>query len=108
MNYEIAKQVGTDVTYGWLIAQVTGAGPADKAGLHGGTKVVTVVGDRITVGGDIIIAVNGTRITGIVDLSAYLEEYTLPEQSVELAIVRDNQMRTATLVLESRPTTTTT
>lgn len=104
MSYEIAQKIGANVTYGWLISQVTSNGPAAKAGLHGGTSQVTVVGSSVTVGGDIVIAVNGTRITGIDDLSAYLEEYTLPGQTVELTILRDNQTFTVPLVLESRPT----
>jgi S1-C subfamily serine protease len=105
MSYEIAQKLGTNVTYGWLIAHVTNNGPADKAGLQGGTQQITVVGSLVTVGGDILIAVNGTRITGIDSLSAYLEEYTLPEQTVELTIIRDTQTINVSLVLESRPTT---
>jgi S1-C subfamily serine protease len=107
MTYEIAAEMGTDVTYGWLIAQVTSGGPADKAGLQGGTQQVEIAENLVTIGGDIVIAVNGTRITSIEDLSAYLEEYTLPGQTVDLTIVRDNQTTIIPLELEKRPTTTT-
>jgi len=107
MTYEIAAEMGTDVTYGWLIAQVTSGGPADKAGLQGGTEQVEIVENLVTVGGDIVIAVNGTRITSIDDLSAYLEEYTLPGQTVNLTIVRDNETSVLPLELERRPTTST-
>lgn len=107
MTYEIAEVMGTDVTYGWLIAQVTSGGPADNAGLEGGTKEVTVLDQQVIIGGDIIVAVNGVRITSIDDLSAYLEEYTLPEQTVNLTIVRDNETTTIPLELASRPTTST-
>jgi S1-C subfamily serine protease len=107
MTYEIAAEMGTDVTYGWLIAQVTSGGPADKAGLQGGTQQVEIAENLVTVGGDIVIAVNGTRITSIEDLSAYLEEYTLPGQTVDLTIVRENQTTIIPLELEKRPTTTT-
>ncbi|MFA5364427.1 MAG: trypsin-like peptidase domain-containing protein [Candidatus Bathyarchaeia archaeon] len=108
MSYEIAQQVGTDVTYGWLIAQVTNNGPADNAGLLGGTRQVAVVDKYVVVGGDIIIAINGTRITGIDSMSAYLEDYTLPGQTVNLTIVRDNEEMVVSLVLQSRPSSTTT
>lgn len=107
MTYEIADVMGTNVTYGWLIAQVTSGSPADNAGLRGGTKEVTVVDEEVIIGGDIIIAINGVRITSIDDLSAYLEEYTLPEQTVNLTIVRDNETTTLPLELASRPTTST-
>jgi S1-C subfamily serine protease len=108
MTYGIAEVMDTDVTYGWLIAQVTSGGPADKAGLQGGTEQVRIGEEIVVIGGDIIIAINGTRITGIDDLSAYLEEYTLPGQTVDLTVVRDNETITVSLELGSRPTTTTT
>jgi len=104
MTYEIAAAMETNITYGWLIAQVASDGPADKAGLRGGTEQVEVAGEVVTIGGDIIIAVNGTRITGIDSLSAYLEEYTLPGQTVNLTVVRNNESVTVPLVLETRPT----
>jgi len=107
MTYEIAAEMGADVTYGWLIAQVTSGGPADKAGLQGGTQQVEIAESLVTIGGDIVIAVNGTRITSIEDLSAYLEEYSLPEQTVNLKIVRDNETTIIPLELGRRPTTNT-
>ena len=108
MTYGIAEVMDTDVTYGWLIAQVTSGGPADKAGLQGGTEQVRIGEEMVVIGGDIIIAINGTRITGIDDLSAYLEEYTLSGQTVDLTVVRDNETITVSLELGSRPTTTST
>ncbi len=107
MTYEIAEVMGTGVTYGWLIAQVTSGGPADDAGLQGGTEEVTVVDAEVIIGGDIIIEINGVRITSIDDLSAYLEEYTLLGQTVNLTIVRDNETTAVPLELASRPITST-
>ena len=106
MSYEIAEAMGTDVTYGWLIAQVTSGGPSANAGLQGGTEQAVVVDEQVVVGGDIIIAINGTRITGIDDMSAYLEEYTLPGQTVNLTVVRDKEAIFVPLELGSRPNTT--
>jgi S1-C subfamily serine protease len=106
MNYEIAERIGADVTYGWLIAKVTSGGPSDNAGLQGGTKQVTIGDQTVVIGGDIIVAINGERITSLDDLSAYLEEYTLPGQTISVTIVRDNQTRNISLELDSRPTST--
>ena len=103
MNYEIAKAMHTNVTYGWLVINVIKGGPADKAGLRGGNKEVEIAGERVIIGGDIIIGVNGVRVTGIDSLSSYLEEYTMPGQSITLTIVRDNQMMNITLILGARP-----
>jgi S1-C subfamily serine protease len=107
MSYEIAKAMKVDVTYGWLVAQVTSGGPADTAGIHGGTQQVTVAGQTVIIGGDIIIAINGTRITNIDDLSTYLEEHTLPGQTINVTIMRNNQTMTLAIVLGARPATST-
>lgn len=103
VNYEIAKAMGVDVTYGWLITEVVKDGPAYKAGLRGGTKVVNIAGELIMIGGDIIIALNGVRITGIDDLSSYLEEYTAPGQMVKVTIIRENRILTLDVELGARP-----
>ena len=108
MNYEIAERIGANVTYGWLIAKVTSRGPADQAGLQGGTEQVTIGDQTVVIGGDIIVAINGERMTSIDDLSAYLEEYTLPGQTISVTIVRDNQTSNVSLELDNRPTSTST
>lgn len=107
MSYEIAEEMGVDVTYGWLIASVTSGGPADDAGLKGGTEQIQINNELVVVGGDIIIAINGTRITSIDAMSAYLEEYTLPGETINITIIRDNQTDNVALELESRPVATT-
>ena len=103
MTYGIAQAMKASVTYGWLIAQVTSGGAADKAGLKGGTTQTQVEGTTVTIGGDIIIAINGTRIKNMDDLSTYLEEYTLPSQTINLTIVRNNQTLTLPVELQERP-----
>jgi S1-C subfamily serine protease len=103
MTYDIAKQMGVTVTYGVLIQQVTSGGPAANAGLKAGTTPATIDGNTITVGGDIIIAINGARVRNGDDLSSYLEEYTLPGQTISLTIVRNNQTMNISVVLGARP-----
>jgi len=102
MTYDIAKAMATNVTYGWLIVTAP-----SQTGLQGGTSRVIVDGSVVTIGGDIIIAINGIRITGIDDLSTYLEEYTLPGQTVNATIVRNNHEMTLAIVLEARPSPST-
>jgi S1-C subfamily serine protease len=98
MTYEIARAMNTNVTYGWLIASAP-----TQTGLHGGTSQVAILGDLVTIGGDIIIAINETRITNSDDLSTYLEEYTLPGQTINVTAVRDNQTITIAVTLGTRP-----
>jgi S1-C subfamily serine protease len=87
-----------------LIVQVASGGPADEADLRGGTQQVLIAGHWVTIGGDLVIAINNkARITNIDDLSTYLEEHTLPRQRINITIVRNNQKMTAELELGTRP-----
>jgi len=88
MDYETAQTYSTNVTYGWRIAQVTAGGPADNAGV----KV-----------GDIIIGINGTPARNMDEMSSYLEENTLPTETVILNIARGNQTQDIQVVLDKRP-----
>jgi S1-C subfamily serine protease len=103
MAFDIAKALNVNVTYGWLVTQVTSGGPADNAGLKGGTSQVQVSGSQVTVGGDIIIAFDGTRIRNTDDLSTYLEEHTLPNQTIDVTIIRNGETMTLQLKLGTRP-----
>jgi len=100
---DIAKALNLTKTYGWLVTSVTSGGPAEKAGIRAGTKQVQVLGKTVIAGGDVIIALNGTRIRGGDDLSAYLEARTLPGQIVQVTILRENKEQTISLVLGKRP-----
>ncbi|MGC8998737.1 MAG: S1C family serine protease, partial [Candidatus Bathyarchaeia archaeon] len=103
MTYEIAKAMGVNITYGWLITQVISESPAAKAGLRGGAKQVPIAGQYVLIGGDIIVAINGTKIINGDALSTYLEEETTPGQTVNLTIVRGSQPLTVALTLGARP-----
>ncbi|MEM0117822.1 MAG: trypsin-like peptidase domain-containing protein [Conexivisphaerales archaeon] len=103
MTPYIASAAGVNITYGWLVESVVAGGPAANAGIRGGSKQIQTVEGQITVGGDLIIAINGTRIVNGDALSSYLEENTLPGQTVALTIVRGNQTLVIDVVLGTRP-----
>jgi len=103
MNYEIANAMGTNVTYGWLLTQVVSGGPADKAGLRSGTEQLRTLTGTVLIGGDIVIALDGVRIANGDELLSYTEEHTLPGQTINITIVRDNQTMNVPVVLGTRP-----
>ncbi|MGQ9478839.1 MAG: trypsin-like peptidase domain-containing protein [Thermoproteota archaeon] len=103
MTYDIASAIGVNVTYGWLITKVTANGPAANAGLQGGSRLVSIKGKIIRIGGDIIIGVNGTKIFSGDDLFSFLEEYTFPNQTIILTVVRSNQVINIPVVIGARP-----
>jgi S1-C subfamily serine protease len=103
MNYQLAQLQKTNYTYGVLIQLVNASGPADKAGLKGGTQSATVDGSNVMIGGDIIVSVNGSKIVNTDALSSYLAEYAIAGQTLVLHIVRSGQLMTVNLVLGTRP-----
>jgi S1-C subfamily serine protease len=103
MNYQLAEDSNTSVTYGVLVEQLVSGGPAANAGLKAGTTAVTVDGAQYLVGGDIIVSINGTKIVNGDALSSYLEEYTVAGQMVHLGIIRSGQMMTVEVTLGTRP-----
>jgi S1-C subfamily serine protease len=103
MNYEIAQAMNTNTTYGWLIIHVNSSSPAEKAGLRGLTHEVQIYGQTIPIGGDIILAINDTKIINGNDISSYLEKYTSPNQTINLTVERDGYEITIPLLLGTRP-----
>ena len=103
MKYSLAKAMGVDVTYGWLITQVTRNSAADSAGLQGGSKYAVINNEQVIIGGDIIIAIDGTRIVNGDSLMTYLEEHTVPNQIIKMTIIRNNNMIDISVKLGTRP-----
>ncbi len=103
MDLRLAGLQGTNVTYGVLIQNVTSGGPAEGAGLRGGSHTMIIQGAQYSIGGDIVVGINGTRIVNTDALSAYLQENTLPGQTLVLQIIRDGNFTTLDLTLGTRP-----
>jgi 2-alkenal reductase len=70
--------------------------------LQGGTKSITVGGQAVTIGGDVITAVDGQTITSMDDLLGFLQQSKV-DQKVTLTIVRDGQQQEVTVTLAARP-----
>ncbi len=87
MSYNLAQEIGASVTYGWRIATVTVGGPSDG---------------RLNID-DIIIALDDTPIRNNDDLASYLEEKTLPNQSLVLTVVRGSSTIDVSVILGTRP-----
>lgn len=94
MNYQIAQAMGSSVTYGWLVESVSA-----NNGLKGGTTQTSILGSNVIIGGDIIIAINGNRITNTDDLLSYLEQHTLPGQTANFTVVRNGQTQAVSVTI---------
>jgi S1-C subfamily serine protease len=94
MNYQIAHAMGTSLTYGWLVESVSA-----QNGLKAGSTQTSILGSTVIIGGDIITAINGTRITNTDDLLSYLEQHTLPGQNVNFTVERSGQEQTVSVAI---------
>jgi serine protease Do len=92
---------------GALVEQVIAGGPAEAAGLLASTQQVDINGQPATVGGDVIIAIDGQTIQSMDDLIAYLTDNTSVGQTVKLTVLRNGQQTEVDLTLAARPASTT-
>jgi len=103
----VLRDAGADVSVekGLLVLDTTSGGPADDAGLHGGSQWLRIGRYQLPVGGDIISAVNGEPAADMEALTVYLETETSIGDTVELTVVRDGTMITLPLTLGEEPQT---
>jgi len=99
---DIAQAFDLPVDSGVLIAEVVDGGPAQEAGLRGGSEQATVQDQTYIVGGDIITKIDGESVTSMEDLIAIVDEHE-PGDKIDVTYVRDGKTRTAELTLEERP-----
>jgi S1-C subfamily serine protease len=96
------QQLGLDTRQqGLLVIQVTGG--AQQAGIQAGNQQVTLSGEQIPAGGDIIVAVDGQPIATSGDLRAYIENTKHPGDTVTLTILRGGQRQEFPVTLGERP-----
>ncbi|MGD2106733.1 MAG: PDZ domain-containing protein, partial [Nitrosopumilaceae archaeon] len=76
---------------------------AEKAGLHGSEKVVEEDGVEYTIGGDIILSVDGKEVRKISDILIHLQRAKAVGDDLMLEILRDGRTSNFTLVLGERP-----
>lgn len=99
------RQAGMEgmVEHGVLVLQVVPGGPAEEAGIRGGSRLVQIGRYRVPLGGDIITAINGEPIDDYQDLTVYLETETQVEDTVDVTVIRDGEEQTLEVTLEERP-----
>jgi 2-alkenal reductase len=100
---QLADRLGLDVETGALVSEVVDDSPADDAGLTAGDKRIEFQGQSdIAVDGDVIVSVNGEKLTHTADL-ADLVSLLPPGEKVELGVLRDGDQRTVEVELGDRP-----
>ncbi len=95
------EELGLPQTWGAYVLAVVPGGPADKAGLRGGTRDTKISG--LKAGGDLLIAVDGRPVMVFDDMLGYLMTSKSPGDTIVLTIIRDNEQKEVTVTLGKRP-----
>jgi 2-alkenal reductase len=93
--------LGLNTYTGAYVTSVTPGGPADQAGIRGGSQSTNREG--LLAGGDVITAIDGQPIATFDALLGYLTTNKSPGDTVVLTILRDGQTMDVTVTLGARP-----
>jgi serine protease Do len=85
------------------VIDVTGGGPAVRAGLHGSDRRADLDGEQVEVGGDVIVAIDNHLVSDFDDLVSYLVGRTRVGDEVTLTLLRDGTEQAIEVTLASRP-----
>jgi eukaryotic-like serine/threonine-protein kinase len=95
---DLAKQMSLAVSYGLLIESTTPGGAADRGGLRGGKEIAYLGNQQITLGGDLIVAIDGQEVTNAQQLSDVINQHQ-PGDTVEVAFFRGSKKITSPVTL---------
>ncbi len=87
---------------GFLVEVVEPRSPAGKAGVHGGDLDLTIGGDPVLIGGDVITEMNGAPLSDGETMSRVIATLKVGEP-VRLKLVRDKEERQVEMTVVERP-----
>jgi S1-C subfamily serine protease len=99
---QLARRLDLQARDGGLVQVVEEDSPAEEAGIRGGGEEIEFQTTPVRPGGDLIIAVNGRRLTRTRDLADVISAMSAG-QRVELEVLRDGERRTIRVELGQRP-----
>jgi S1-C subfamily serine protease len=100
---QLAERLDLDVSGGALVQAVEDGSPAEEAGIESGDDEITFQGQPdIRTGGDVIVAVNGRRLTRRDDLADVISSMSTGD-AVRLELLHDGERRTLRVTLGRRP-----
>ncbi|HEY4699814.1 MAG TPA: trypsin-like peptidase domain-containing protein [Nitrososphaerales archaeon] len=99
----IANAMGLSESKGFLILQITQGTAAERAGLRGGNKQVTIDGYPVNIGGDVIVGIDNIEVRKLSDMLLYTERFKQPGDTIALKIIRDGATTSVNVTLGERP-----
>jgi S1-C subfamily serine protease len=99
----LARRFGYPVGSGAVVTTVHSDTPGAAAGLRGGNKKERALGTIFTVGGDLIVAIDGQPVSSAEDVVRVVTERLNPGQTARFTIYRGTSRRTVPVKLSVRP-----
>jgi len=98
----LARHLKLPVEHGALVDTVSAGGPAAAAGLRGSAHEELFEGEAVSVGGDVIVAVDGLRVRNADDLVRIVTNVLRPGQTAVFSVVRSSGRLTVAVKLAAR------
>src|SRR2546423_398337 len=98
----LAEALDLPAQEGLLVETASKSGPAAAAGVRGGDRVVRAGMQRIAIGGDLIVAVDGRKVASPFDLDIILNRKR-PGDTITLSIFRGGKKMDLPVKLGERP-----
>jgi 2-alkenal reductase len=95
------EALGLPRATGVYVTSVTPGGPADDAGIRGGTQNTSIPG--LQAGGDLIIAIDGVEVQTFSDFIGYILRNKNPGDEVVLTVLRGDEELQIPVGLDKRP-----
>jgi S1-C subfamily serine protease len=99
----IAKAFGYPAAQGAIVNSVAKGGPAASAGLHAGHRTVLWQNERLTIGGDAIVAIDGTPVRSSDDVARLVAERMVPGEAAWFTLIRNGKTLVIPVTFGARP-----
>jgi len=99
----LAEILELPTTNGLLLVQLNEGGPLAEADISGAQREALLGGQRIYLGGDILLAVDGQAISSVDGLETFLEDNYRVGDTVTVSLLRDGQPIEVSIVLAEEP-----
>jgi S1-C subfamily serine protease len=99
----IATAFRLPARHGAIVGSVDPGGPAALGGLRGGRRTVMFESERLTLGGDIIVAIDGTPVANSDDVARLVAERMVPGEAAWFTVWRNRKNVVIPVRLGARP-----
>jgi putative serine protease PepD len=98
----LAEALDLPVKEGLLVESLARGGPGERGGIHGGNRQVVIGMQRLNIGGDVIVALDGKPAVNQLDVNVALNRKR-PGEKITVTVYRGNKKMDIEVTLGERP-----